>query len=74
MSNLEKYDFIVSKENVCGGRPTIKGTRIEPWHIANYGTVDEIAKDFSLTQEQVKKAIIFYRENKDVCEKYRVEA
>lgn len=56
---LENYRYIGVTEGVCGGRPIIVGTRIEPSHIANYGTINDITRDFDLTREQVKEAFSF---------------
>jgi hypothetical protein len=30
---LEGYKYLVTKEDRCGGRPTIRGTRLEPYSV-----------------------------------------
>lgn len=64
MCKLKNYLSLEVKEGVCGGRPVIKGTRIEPKHIVNYGTVQEILEDFPyLTKQQVEEAIDYHKNN-----------
>lgn len=57
-------DLIVRREGVCGGRPTIKGTRIEPGMIgamfAHGLTMDEIRDTYPhLSAEQVRAAYLY---------------
>jgi len=49
------YKNIGTKEDVCGGNPTIIGTRLEPIFIASYG-LDAI-EDFGITKEQYEEAV-----------------
>jgi len=49
------YKNIGTKEDVCGGDPTIIGTRLEPIFIASYG-LDTI-EDFGITKEQYVEAV-----------------
>lgn len=49
------YKNIGTKEDVCGGDPTIVGTRLEPIFIASYG-LDTI-EDFGITKEQYEEAV-----------------
>jgi len=49
------YKNIGTKEDVCGGDPTIIGTRLEPIFIASYG-LDAI-EDFGITKEQYEEAV-----------------
>lgn len=55
---LEGYQYLGTHSKINQGRTTIIGTRIEPKHIAKYGTVDEIVQDWEqLTKEQVIEAL-----------------
>lgn len=56
---FNEYKYIGVTEGVCGGRPIILGTRLEPAKIVNYGTVKESMEDFDLTEEQVKECFKF---------------
>jgi uncharacterized protein (DUF433 family) len=53
-------DIITIVDGVCGGRPVIRGTRIEPRHLETYaarGDVNGAAGDYpSLTREQILAA------------------
>lgn len=51
------YEHLTNNQKINNGRTTIKGTRIEPKHIVNYGTIDEIIEDFQLTRNQVIEAL-----------------
>ena len=57
----DESNYIEIKENVVGGRPTIKNRRISVPVILSClkhnMTVDEIAEDYDLTREQVIGAI-----------------
>lgn len=64
ISTIMGYEYIVHNKKVCGGRPTIIGTRIEPWHIAEYGSMEAILADWNyLTEHQVNEALQYYRAN-----------
>lgn len=58
---------IVTVEGVCGGRPVIRGTRIEPRHIVPAiwagESVEEAMGAYGLTREQVGAAIAFLAEH-----------
>lgn len=57
---IDGYKHIAYQEGVCRGRPTIVGTRLEPKHILNYGTIEQISEDWAcLTKEQIEEAIKF---------------
>ena len=56
------YKNIGTKEDVCGGDPTIIGTRLEPIFIASYGP--GAIEDFGITQEQYEEAVRFCTENR----------
>jgi uncharacterized protein (DUF433 family) len=56
---LDGYNHIGVNHKVCGGEPTIIGTRIKPENIYNYGTVKEIMEDFDLTEDEVREAILY---------------
>lgn len=61
-SPISGYRYLGENPNVNQGRPTIKGTRVEPKHIANYGTVEEILRDWDyLSEEQVKETLFYYK-------------
>jgi len=56
---LEGYKYIGINEAVCGGDPTIVGTRIKPENIYNYGSVKDIMEDFGLSEDEVLEAMKF---------------
>lgn len=62
--NTQVFERVIGR---CGGRPTFKGTRIEPRHIAgmvrNGVTVGEIMEDYDLTQAQIRAAIAHVKEH-----------
>lgn len=43
-------DFVEQVPGLCGGRPTFKGHRLEPWHVVarlrDGDTVDDLCKDY----------------------------
>jgi uncharacterized protein (DUF433 family) len=63
MSQHETSRIVMTPE-ICGGRPTIAGTRIRASDIvemiANGATPSEILADFSeLTSQDIKEALLF---------------
>ncbi|GAB6989462.1 DUF433 domain-containing protein [Paenibacillus pini] len=56
---VDGYNHIGINIDVCGGEPTIVGTRIRPENICRYGTIKEIMEDFELTSDEVVEAIKF---------------
>ena len=46
-------EYIEYKAKIHGGSYVIKGTRIRPEDIVQYGTVEDIIEDFDLTLNQV---------------------
>jgi uncharacterized protein (DUF433 family) len=61
----QKYAHITQKQGVCGGRPTIRGTRIEVSAVAfryrRGESVDEILEAWPhLTPGQVHDALAYY--------------
>ena len=67
MSEDKEFAALIGRvEGVCGGRPTILGTRIEPHHLSPYlrgGWVRGVLEDFPhLTEAQVRAAF-WYLEN-----------
>ena len=58
-------DLIDVTDGVCGGRPVIRGTRIEPRHLAPYfteGDVQTVLENFpGLTEMQVKAAFAYLK-------------
>lgn len=45
--------YLERKEDVCSGDVIVKGTRIRPRDIVNYGSIQEIKEDFGLTEAQI---------------------
>lgn len=74
-ADLSKYiDF-----KFFGERPHIRGRRIWVSMIAandqaRAWRISELAADFSLTEEEVLAAILYYREHKDEIDRQDVEA
>lgn len=60
---IEGYNYIVKQKGVCGERPIILGTRLEPNFIVGYGTIEEVKKDFNLRKYQIDEAIKYFKEN-----------
>lgn len=44
--DLSNYSYLTTKKGVCGGRPIIRGTRIEPAHICMYLNVKQVQLDY----------------------------
>jgi uncharacterized protein (DUF433 family) len=66
IGKIEGYIYIVHQPGVCGGRPTIINTRIEPWHLTTSGSVENVMSGWRyLTREQVEEAFSFYNDNED---------
>lgn len=64
VSTYEGYEHIIQQVGICGGRPIIKGTRLEPNNVSRYETIEDALADWPyLTREQVLEAIKFYNEN-----------
>lgn len=59
---LNGYKFIGIKKGVCGGEPTILGTRLKPEQIVAYGSIQESMEDFQLTKEQVLECYRYMEE------------
>lgn len=62
MQKLIISKYIVADPEICGGKPTFKGTRVMVWQIlemlAAGETVDEIIEDFpSITREHIAAAL-----------------
>lgn len=53
------FNYIGSKEGVCGGDAIIVGTRLKPEQVVSYGTKEEVMEDFDLTEEQIDECYIF---------------
>ena len=60
---MERFEWIETDPEICGGKPVIKGTRIPVKVIleliANGWTVEDIREEFDLTEEQIKASITF---------------
>ena len=63
MAEHRNMDVVGVVDGVCGGRPVIIGSRIEPRHIETYasdGDIDGALEDFpSLTKKQVEAAFAY---------------
>ncbi len=71
-------DRIITKDDVCGGRPIIRGTRITVLDIVNYmeiyGDRDRILQALPhLTIKDIDAALNYYREHTEEIEDYRKE-
>ncbi len=70
-----QIERIVTKQEVCGGKPCIAGTRIRVqdvyvWHELQGVTADEIVSRFpQLTMTDVYAALAFYWDNRDLIQK-----
>lgn len=64
---------IVVVTGVCGGRPVLEGTRIEPRHIVSKITdvesIYEVMDDYDLTLKEVGRMVFFH----DECENALVD-
>ena len=53
--------YVVAAPGVCGGRPTIKGQRLDARHIMGYlrtgDTAEQLAQDFKLSLEAIQEVI-----------------
>jgi len=58
---FEGFNYIGTKEGVCGGEPIIMGTRLKPEQIVAYGTKEDAMEDFDLTNEQVDECYRFVK-------------
>lgn len=60
---VEINEHIVADEDICGGTPTFKGTRVMVWQIIELlsagVTIEEILKDYfpQLTREAILSAL-----------------
>jgi tRNA(His) 5'-end guanylyltransferase/uncharacterized protein (DUF433 family) len=65
LAPLDGYSLLGTNPSINRGRVTIKGTRVEPKHIAKYGTKEEILEDWDyLSEEQVAEALTYFENNK----------
>ena len=68
------HPYITRKKGVCGGRPTISGTRIPVWSIIKWYklgmSLEEIIREFpQLTPAQIHDAFSYYYDNQEEIEK-----
>ena len=62
--DLSDYVFLTTKQGVCGGRPIIKGTLIEPEHLCMYLNVKEVLFEFPyLKEEEVLECFHYFVNN-----------
>lgn len=54
-----KYKYIGITEGVCGNRPVVLGTRLEPKFIVEFGSAADTMEKFSLSVEQVEECYWF---------------
>lgn len=59
---FDAFKHIGIQNQVCGGRPTIIGHRLEPKFIVSYGTIEEAMEDFELEREKVEECHRFIHE------------
>ena len=69
-----EHPHIVQMEGICGGRPTIKGSRIPVWQVAGMfksgDTPEDIMEAYPyLGAAQVYDAISYYLDHQDEIEK-----
>ena len=70
---------IVSKPDVCGGRPCIAGTRIRVqdiyvWHELQSRSADEIVSDYPhITMADVYAALTYYWDHRDDMQRQMLE-
>lgn len=58
---LSDYKYLTVEKGVCGGRPIIRGTRIEPEHICMYFNVEEVLFNFPhLKKEEVMECFHYF--------------
>jgi len=75
----DSYPHIVKRYGICGGEPTIVGTRIAVRHIVGYYykvgmSVEEILAEWEyLTPAQVFSALAYYHDNKEEIDLLREE-
>jgi uncharacterized protein (DUF433 family) len=73
--NLAKSDRIVSKSQVCGGKPCIAGTRIRVqdifiWHELQSLSADEIVSRFPhLSMSDIYTALAYYWDHQSEIQK-----
>lgn len=63
--NFIDYKYIGVTDGVCGNRPIVLGTRIEPRQVIKYGKPEEVIEDFGLTMEQIEECYWFNFRNND---------
>lgn len=74
-----KHPYITRRKGVCGGKPIIKGTRIEVSQVAIYYekmgyTPDQIVEAHPhLTLAQVHSALSYYYENREEIDRQIAE-
>ena len=64
---MSKFDRVVRDPEICGGQPTIKGTRVLVLDILDWikegKTFDEILENFpSITREDIQEIIAYAKE------------
>lgn len=55
---FQKYDYIGVTDGVCGNRPIIIGTEIEPKQVVDM-TVEEALEKLDLSMEQIEECYWF---------------
>ena len=53
--------YVVAAPGVCGGRPTLKGRRLDARHVMGYlrtgDTAEQLAQDFKLPLEAIQEVV-----------------
>lgn len=61
---MSEFKYIGVSEGVCGNRPVILGTRLEPKFIVEFGSSEDIMDEFNLSMEQIQECYCFaYKSN-----------
>lgn len=64
LTRIPGYQWIVLQEGMCGGRPTIIHTRLEPRHLVGLGSAEQIAAIHKhITHKQAAEALRYAREH-----------
>lgn len=71
---IKGYQYIVHQEGACGGRPTLIGHRLEPWHFMGW-TRAQVLQDWNYVDpRKIDEAFRFIAENREWCQQLAREA
>lgn len=57
--NFAGYEYIGVTNGVCGNRPIVLGTTIEPHQVVEYGKPEKVMEDLGITLEQIEECYWF---------------